>query len=120
MTENGYYSHFLKIFFGRLLFILKLGRLLAESNITLLFHPLIQNRKCFNLTRQPICVLTHYPHQRKEKQHTILASTPLIITKKRLLNILKVKSLEIDYKIWPLKCHSNVVILYGVLCGSIS
>ena len=49
-------------FFGRLLFIVKLGRLLAESNITLLFHPLIQLRKCYFSACQRICVLTYYPH----------------------------------------------------------
>ena len=33
----------------------KLRRLLAESNITLLFHPLIQHRKCYILAVQHLC-----------------------------------------------------------------
>ena len=53
---------------------LKLQWLLAAINIKLLFRPLIQNRKCNNLTRQHICVLTHYPHQRKEKHDTIITT----------------------------------------------
>ena len=58
LTENGLFSHFRLIGLLRV----KLRRLLKESNITLLFYPLIQNRKCYFSARQRTSVLTYYPH----------------------------------------------------------